>query len=417
MMKSIAGRTTIIVHVIIAVGLWASLAYLNTGFNRLLTQEAEGEFVQWWQGTTDGFFTVVNGQELLESSTGFRILSVSQVEDSGQLIVLSSSSSRKNFRPVIEVQHTDRLGTFLVEVWSPRLESLHRFHKGAVYSLVGLALLGSLATGLVVRHEIRPIQELIGHAHRLTQGSFEQHFEMIGSKEVEELANVFEQIRSRFRQVVSGAITQAMIWEGQLELFPMSQLLIMLRFTAQTGVLVVMEGNNLGRIYLEDGQVQGAFYRDQKGFRAFYALFLLPKGSFKFNTKMKPFQDELSVVSWYSVLLYAARRVTSLQLIEQYIPDQRFVARKKDLAEDMHLIQSDLTLPEWELYDSIDGESTVRELARQLQWTPERVQRYLYRFAVVGLIETQLTLVTEPPPDNVVSLWARAAWNNRTGGI
>ena len=62
-------------------------------------------------------------------------------------------------------------------------------------------------------------------------------------------------------------------------------------------------------------------------------------------------------------------------------------------------------------------EANVRELARQLQWTPERVQRYLYRFAVVGLIETQLTLVTEPPPDNVVSLWARAAWNNRTGGI
>ena len=240
---------------------------------------------------------------------------------------------------------------------------------------------------------------------------------MGGSHEAVELANVFEQIRLRFRQVVSGAITQAMIWEGQLELFPMSQLLIMLRFTSQTGVLVVMDGNNLGRIYLENGQVQGAFYKDQKGFRAFYALFLLSKGSFKFNTKMKAFQDELSVVSWYSVLLYAARRVTSLQLIEQYIPDQRFVAKKTDIAEDMHVIQRDLTLPEWQLYDSIDGEANVRELARQLQWTPERVQRYLYRFAVVGLIETQLTLVTEPPPDNVVSLWARAAWNNRTGGI
>jgi len=87
------------------------------------------------------------------------------------------------------------------------------------------------------------------------------------------------------------------------------------------------------------------------------------------------------------VLLYAARRVTSLQLIEQYIPDHNFVAVKTELLEGAPLVQSDLTSPEWALYDAIDGQSTVKELARKLQWTVERVQRYLYRFAVVGLIE------------------------------
>lgn len=416
-MKSIAGRTTLTVLVILSVGLCVCLAYLNRGFSQLLVQEAQVDFALWWQRTNSDFFDVVNGQDLPHDPSGFKILSVAQVEENGQLVVLSSSPVKDSYAPIISVTHTDRLGNFMIEVWSPRLQDLHGLHRGVTYSLIGLTVLGALATLAAVIRQLRPIRDLTGQAHRLTQGSFEQHFEMGGSHEAVELANVFEQIRLRFRQVVSGAITQAMIWEGQLELFPMSQLLIMLRFTSQTGVLVVMDGNNLGRIYLENGQVQGAFYKDQKGFRAFYALFLLSKGSFKFNTKMKAFQDELSVVSWYSVLLYAARRVTSLQLIEQYIPDQRFVAKKTDIAEDMHVIQRDLTLPEWQLYDSIDGEANVRELARQLQWTPERVQRYLYRFAVVGLIETQLTLVTEPPPDNVVSLWARAAWNNRTGGI
>lgn len=278
-------------------------------------------------------------------------------------------------------------------------------------------LCGTLAVVLALRKNTTPLQDLLQHAYRLTQGSFEHPFEVEGPREVRDLGRVFEQIRLRFRHVVSGAITRAMIWEGQLELFPLSQLLMMLRFTSQTGVLVVMDGSNLGRICIKDGEVRGAYFKDQRGFTAFYALFLLPKGSFKFNTKMKPFEDELLAASWYSVLLYAARRVTSLQLIEQYIPDHNFVAVKTELLEGAPLVQSDLTSPEWALYDAIDGQSTVKELARKLQWTVERVQRYLYRFAVVGLIETQLTVVTEPPPDNVVSLWARAAWNKRAGGI
>ncbi|NMB00608.1 MAG: DUF4388 domain-containing protein [Firmicutes bacterium] len=297
------------------------------------------------------------------------------------------------------------------------LEIMQSLESKVTVGLFALVVIGTATAFIVTTRNTAPLHRLIEQAHRLTQGSFERHFEVEGPQEVNDLAEVFEQIRLRFRQVVSGAITKAMIWEGQLELFPMSQLLMMLRFTAQTGVLVIMDGNNLGRIYIKNGQVRGASFKDQRGFTAFYALFLLPKGSFKFNTKMKPFEDELLAASWYSVLLYAARRVTSLQLIEQYIPDQQFVATKIDLMEEVRLIESDLTLPEWELYDAIDGKSSVRELARRLQWTPERVQRYLYRFAVVGLIETQLTLVEEPPPDNVVSLWARAAWNKRTGGI
>lgn len=416
MIRSIAGRTTSIVLVISLLGLFFSLLYFNTGFRNLLTTEAEREWARWWQVAAEDFYQIINGTELLEDPSGLQIVRVAQIEETGEHIVLRSSQQAASLKPVLTVLHTDRLGTFALDLWSPHLRLIYNLYRGALGALLAFAFLGSLTTWYVMRRELKPIQELIEQAHGLTQGSFDQHFEMNGSREVEQLATVFEQIRLRFRQVVSGAITQAMIWEGQLELFPMSQLLIMLRFTTQTGVLVVMEGSNLGRIYVENGQVQGAFYKEQKGFRAFYALFLLPKGSFKFNPKMKPFYDELSVVSWYSVLLYAARRVTSLQLIEQYIPDQKFIAHKTDLVEGIEQIQKDLTSPEWELYDSIDGIASVRDLARQLRWTPERVQRYLYRFAVVGLIETQLTLVTEPPPDNVVSLWARAAWNNRTGG-
>lgn len=416
-MRSIAGRTTSVLVIIMCFALGVALIVLNLSFAKVLKEQAQAEFTLWLQGQEQDVFELFKSEKLPLEWFDLRILSLAQLEEDGTLTPLRTHQDKVAYAPVASVLHTDRLGTFIFEVWSPRLGSLEQLRKNVVLGMSVLILLGLvIVSGLLVR-ELRPIRVLIDQASRLSQGSFEQHFDLSGSREVEALATVLEQIRLRFRQVVSGAITQAMIWEGQLALFPMSQLLIMLRFTAQSGVLVVMEGNNLGRICFKDGQIQGAFYKEQKGFRAFYAMFLLQKGNFKFNSKMKSFLDELSVVSWYSVLLYAARRVTSLQLIEQYIPDQRFVAKRIDLAAEMDLIQSDLTLAEWQLYDSIDGVTDVRDLARQLQWTPERVQRYLYRFAVVGLIESQLTQITEPPPDNVVSLWARAAWNHRSGGV
>ena len=59
------------------------------------------------------------------------------------------------------------------------------------------------------------------------------------------------------------------------------------------------------------------------------------------------------------MLLYAARRVTSQQLIEQYIPDHNIVAVKTELIEGAPMVQSDLATPEWALYDAFDGQSSV----------------------------------------------------------
>ena len=286
-------------------------------------------------------------------------------------------------------------------------------HNKLSWGLLGLALVATLVAFIVSVLNTKSLRRLNELSTQLINGAFDQHFEVEGPKEVVALSQVLEQVRLRFRQLVSGAITRAMIWEGNLSLFPLSQLLMMLRFTSQTGVLIILVNSSVGRIYVENGQIQGARFDDLQGFRAFYSMFLLRDGAFRFNQQMKPFNDELQTYSWYSILLYAARRVNSLEFIEQYVPDLRFVAHRGDLGPEERQVQKDLTPEEWELFQSIDGQQNVRQLARQLQWTEQRVQRYLYRFAVIGLIETQFSSLAAKPPQNVVSLWTRVAWRDR----
>lgn len=287
-----------------------------------------------------------------------------------------------------------------------------------LWGLLILALSAGLTACVVSIWSTKSLWRLNKLGTYLINGTFDHHFEVEGPQEVVALAQVLEQVRLRFRQLVSGAITQAMIWEGNLSLFPLSQLLMMLRFTSQSGVLIILVNSSVGRICIQNGRIRGARFDDLQGFRAFYTMFLLRDGVFRFNQNMKPFADELQTFSWYSILLYGARRVHSLEFIEQYVPDLRFVARRGDIGPEERQVQKDLTVEEWELFQILDGQQNVRQLARKLQWTEESVQRYLYRFAVIGLIETQFSsLAMKPPPQNVVSLWTRATWKERNRGM
>jgi len=132
---------------------------------------------------------------------------------------------------------------------------------------------------LALRKNTTPLQDLLQHAYRLTQGSFEHPFEVEGPREVRDLGRVFEQIRLRFRHVVSGAITPGHDLGGTAgAVSPSPSCLMMLRFTSQTGVLVVMDGSNLGRICIKDGEVRGAYFKESEGFLPpFMPCFLLPK--------------------------------------------------------------------------------------------------------------------------------------------
>jgi len=340
----------------------------------------------------------------------WQITQLDYYDSQGRLHPLWSLSSLRDVSP--EVYEVSVSGQRLrVAAAAPVLQVYREVRRSASWFLAGLTVLLCLFAAIVVHWQLRPVRQLTAAGANLLAGQFDRPIEVSGSGEVQRLARVLEEVRLRFRQLVGGAITQAMIWEGNLELYPLSMLLMMLRFTRQTGVLVIMSRSELGLIYVKEGDLRGASFGEYRGLRAFYALFLLEEGAFKFNPKMKPVEDELQTLSWHAVLLWAARRVHSLRFIEQYVPNFRYVAKRAQHGYDEGQVRLDLTADELRLWEEIDDQRTVMQYARDLGWTPETVQRYLYRFAVVGLVESSMSQVSlNPPPANVVVLWARAAW-------
>ncbi|KLU40911.1 MAG: DUF4388 domain-containing protein [Limnochordia bacterium] len=414
-MRSVAGRTGLYVLVAALLSIWVVGAVIDARVEHVVTAQIERGMLEWLAERRGLFsspdMTVLDYLSQFDGSLDeWQITQLDYYDAHGLLHPLWSLSSSQTL--TVESYELTVAGERLkVTIASPILE-VYGEVRTAVSRLLTVAAVGlCMFTALVVSFELRPLRRLASVGSGLLAGQFDRHIEISGPREVQHMARVLEEMRLRFRQLVGGAITHAMIWEGNLELYPLSMLLMMLRFTRQTGMLAIMSRSDLGLVYVQNGNIRGAAFREYRGRRAFYALFLLEEGTFKFNPKMKPLEDELQTLSWHAVLLYAARRVHSLRFIEQYVPDFRYVAKKSQHGFDEEQVRLDLTADELYLWEAIDDQRTVTQYARDLGWTPERVQRYLYRFAVVGLIESSISDVgLNPPPANVVSLWARAAW-------
>lgn len=421
-MRSVAGRTGLIVFIVALLLAWGVTVLLDHSVHQAVARRVEHGILEWLQGRQgEGVIGRVSALEYLSQFDGdldpWKVTQLSFYDVRGTLQSIWSLSTARLDRAqwydvMVEGQR------LRVAIESPFLETYEFVQEILWVFLLAVVVLVTAAVVGVVHLQTRSLRSLAEAASHLVEGHFDRHIEIAGPSEVQRMASIIEEIRVRFRQLVGGAITQAMVWEGDLELYPLSMLLMMLKYTGQTGVLVIMSKSELGRIYVRGGDIRGAAFKDYRGLRAFYALFLLSEGAFKFNPKMKPLEDELQTLSWHAILLYAARRVHTLQFIEQYIPSFRHIAKRVASGHDAETVRADLTPDELRLWDLMDDRQTVRQYATALRWTPERVQRYLYRFAVLGLIETNISLIgRNGPPQNVVSLWARAAWRRGEGGV
>jgi hypothetical protein len=412
--RSIAGRTALYLLIAALLSFWVVGLIIERRVEQVVVAQIERGMQEWLaarRAAPSPDMTVLDYLRQFDGRLGeWHIIQLDYYDSQGRLHPLWSLSSLQDASP--ESYDVEVAGQRLrVTIAAPVFEVYRGVRKAATWLFVGVGAGLCVFAAVVLHLQLRPLKQLTAAGATLLAGQFDRQIEVDGTGEIKRLARVLEEVRLRFRQLVGGAITQAMIWEGNLELYPLSMLLMMLRFTRQTGMLVIMSRSDLGLIYVKNGSLRGASFGDYRGLRAFYALFLLEEGAFKFNPKMKPLEDELQTLSWHAVLLWAARRVHSLRFIEQYVPGFRYVAKRAQHGYDEHQIRVDLMPDELRLWEELDDQRSVMQYARDLRWTPETVQRYLYRFAVVGLIESSMSQVgLNPPPANVVSLWARAAW-------
>ena len=278
---------------------------------------------------------------------------------------------------------------------------LHSKIKKLALVLLLVSGLGMFVIILITRRFITPLNQLALQAQHLARGYLNQPIHIQSSGEVLMLAQALDKLRLQFRQLMNGAVSKAMVWEGKLEFLALSQLLTILHVTKRTGAIMIQGPGQVGVIYIDHGNIAGARYRDFIGDDAFWVMFRWETGYFKFNRKMKVERNTFS--SWYRLMLEGARRVSSLRLIEGYIPSMDFKAEASPYASQEGI---ELLLPqERELFYLVDGNHSVFSLAEKLQWTPEKVQRYLYRLAVIGLIECEYLPQEEPEKAKIVEMW------------
>jgi cell division protein FtsL len=276
-------------------------------------------------------------------------------------------------------------------------------------ALLFVAAVGLITITLITRHCVSALNQLVYQAQQLSKGYLNQPIYVESSGEVWVLAQVLDNMRLQFRQLMSGAVSKAMVWEGKLEFLALSQLLTILRVTKRTGAILLQGPDQVGVVYIERGDIVGARYRNLSGDAAFWVMFRWENGNFKFNREMKVTQDNMS--PWYPLMLEGARRVSSLRLIEGYIPSMDFQAETSPYIRQYQERVEFLLPNEKELLYLVDGNHSVRSLAEKLEWTPEKVQRYLYRLAVIGLVECEY-LPQEEPNDRqrkVVDIWKHRA--------
>lgn len=281
------------------------------------------------------------------------------------------------------------------------VRDLHNEVKKFWLVLLLVSGMGMFTIVLIIRRFITPLNQLALQAQHLARGYLNQPIHIQSSGEVLVLAQALDNLRLQFRQLMNGAVSKAMVWEGKLEFLALSQLLTILHVTKRTGAIMIQGPGQVGVIYIDHGNIVGARYRNLIGDDAFWVMFRWETGYFKFNQKMKVERNISS--TWYRLMLEGARRVSSLRLIEGYIPSMDFKAEASPYASQEGI---ELLLPqERELFYLVDGNHSVYSLAERLQWTPEKAQRYLYRLAVIGLVECEYLPQEEPERAKIVDMW------------
>jgi hypothetical protein len=175
-------------------------------------------------------------------------------------------------------------------------------------------------------------------------------------------------------------------FHGSLEEFHLPDIIQFLSGASKTGVLRLFSGRDEGAIYIEKGRIVHATATDAVGEEAVYALMLLGKGKFDFEPDVKA-QASTVQRSSTNLLMEAARRKDEWEsIISKRIPDVDLVPEFVLPAKDQSGKQITLNTSEWVVLSKIDGERTVRAIAKVTGISTYQACRLLYGLVSTGLI-------------------------------
>jgi hypothetical protein len=176
--------------------------------------------------------------------------------------------------------------------------------------------------------------------------------------------------------------------QGSLSELPLPDVIQLVSVSGKTGAFEIQREDEVGRIYLRDGQIVDAMVGNLRGDSAVYEMAIWSEGTFTFRPGDESGQTTIHM-SNASLMMEAARRLDEWRVLSRKIPSLDlvpfFTTREKGTD------QVTLSPQEWILVTRIDGQSTIDEIAAELKWAPFDVSKLLF-----GMITTELVALGSP---------------------
>lgn len=174
-----------------------------------------------------------------------------------------------------------------------------------------------------------------------------------------------------------------MALQGSLSELSLPDVIQLVSVSGKTGVFEVERNQEVGRIFLRDGQIVDAAVGSLRGDNAVYEMAIWSDGDFTFKPGVEP--DAVTIhLSNANLMIEAARRLDEWRVLSRKIPSLDLIPTFTS-RDQSH--QVTLSPHEWILVTRIDGDRTIDGIAEVLHWSAFDVSKLLFGMITSGLVE------------------------------
>ena len=174
-----------------------------------------------------------------------------------------------------------------------------------------------------------------------------------------------------------------MSFQGSLRELQLSDIVQLVSSSGKTGKFTLTHDDEQGELYLKKGRIVHAHVGDVSGDEAVYVLASWSSGEFFFTPDAE--SDRVTVEkSNTRLLMEAAHQHDEWRVLARKIPG---LAAVPTLASPVAGRPVTLSPVEWRQIVAIDGQKSIRELARESGTSPFEVAKTLYGLVTAGLVE------------------------------
>jgi len=186
-----------------------------------------------------------------------------------------------------------------------------------------------------------------------------------------------------------------MALQGSLSELSLPDVIQMVSVSGKTGVFEVSRSDEIGRIFLKDGQIVDAVVGALRGDVAVYEMVIWSEGDFSFKQGIEPEAVTIQL-SNANLLMEAARRLDEWRVLSRKIPslDRVPYFTSRDQSD-----QVTLSPHEWILVTRVDDEHTIEEIAEKLHWSAFDVSKLLFGMITSGLVALRTVSEKGDPSD------------------